>query len=73
MAVASPPAERISRSTVLMVEALEVGSGGKGAVWSLSLLCDFAATTTAYPFAAKSMATCLPIPLDAPTTSATGF
>lgn len=34
MAVASPPASRISRSTVLMVDCGEFGSGGKGIVWA---------------------------------------
>lgn len=44
-AVATPPAEVISRATVLMVEAKELGSGGKG----LHLLASevvLAATTT---------------------------
>ncbi len=87
MAVARPPASRISRSTVLMVDCCELGSGGKGFVMDASLV-DFAAMTTTdnqqvhhyckamfpllvYPFFAKSMATCLPIPREAPTTRAT--
>jgi hypothetical protein len=45
MAVASPPAERISRSTVDMVDAGEFGSGGKGVVVEASEV-DFAATMT---------------------------
>jgi hypothetical protein len=46
MAVAVPPAERISRATVDMVEAEELGSGGKGWVRAASEV-DFADTTTA--------------------------
>jgi hypothetical protein len=45
IAVAVPPASRISRATVDMVEAEEFGSGGKGVV-SEALDVDFAATTT---------------------------
>lgn len=45
IAVASPPASRISLSTVLMVESEEFGSGGNGFVVFASLV-DFAATTT---------------------------
>lgn len=45
MGVASPPASRISRATVEMVEAEELGSGGKGLVSDASEV-DFAATTT---------------------------
>jgi hypothetical protein len=45
MAVAEPPASRISRATVDMVEADEFGSGGKGVVLEASDV-DFAATTT---------------------------
>jgi hypothetical protein len=47
MAVAVPPAERISRATVDMVEAEELGSGGKGWVRAASEV-DFADTTTAW-------------------------
>lgn len=44
-AVPVPPASRISRSTVEMVEAEELGSGGKGeVVEAFDVL--FAATTT---------------------------
>ena len=32
MALASPPASRISRATVLMVDCGEFGSGGNGAI-----------------------------------------
>jgi hypothetical protein len=46
MAVAVPPASRISRATVEMVDAEEFGSGGKGEVLEASEM-DFAATTTA--------------------------
>ena len=45
MGVASPPASRISRVTVEMVEAGELGSGGKGDVVEASEVV-FAATTT---------------------------
>ena len=45
MAVASFPASLISRSTVLIVDCDEFGSGGKGWTSELSLV-DFAATTT---------------------------
>ncbi len=45
MAVASPPASRISRSTVLMVDWAELGSGGKGVARKASLV-DLADTTT---------------------------
>jgi len=45
MAVAVPPASRISRATVDMVDAEEFGSGGKGEVFEASDV-DFAATTT---------------------------
>lgn len=45
MAVASPPKERISRSTVLMVDCGELGSGGNGLVEAASDVL-FAATTT---------------------------
>jgi hypothetical protein len=45
MAVASPPAVVISRATVVMVEAEELGSGGKGAV-ELGSEMVLAATTT---------------------------
>lgn len=45
MGVASPPASRISRATVEMVEAGELGSGGKGEALDASEV-DFAATTT---------------------------
>ena len=45
IAVACPPASRISRHTVLMVDAWEFGSGGKGVVLYASLV-DLAATTT---------------------------
>lgn len=45
-AVASFPASLISRSTVLIVDMDEFGSGGKGTVLDASLV-DFAATTTA--------------------------
>lgn len=45
MACASPPASQISLATVLMVEALEFGSGGKG--WALEgSEVDLAATAT---------------------------
>lgn len=91
-AVASPPASRISRTTVVMVDWGELGSGGKGADPLLveASLEDLAATTTVhvysasdgiyggrylpeYPFFARSMATCLPMPREAPITRATGF
>jgi hypothetical protein len=45
MAVASPPESRISRQTVDMVEAGELGSGGKGEVVEAPEV-DFAETTT---------------------------
>lgn len=46
MAVACPPASRISRVTVLIVDCGEFGSGGKGVpAWYASLV-DLAATTT---------------------------
>ncbi len=100
MAVASPPASRISLATVSMVESQELGSGGNGEMLSTGvLLVDLAAATTvspaseygicvlfggyggggekknppAYPLAARSMATCRPMPLDAPMTRATGL
>lgn len=44
MAVASPPASLISRSTVLIVDCWEFGSGGNGS--KEASLVDFAATTT---------------------------
>lgn len=46
IAVAVPPAERISRTTVEIVEERELGSGGKGCVVEASEVV-FAATTTA--------------------------
>lgn len=45
MAVAVPPASRISRATVDIVDAEEFGSGGNGDVLEASDV-DFAATTT---------------------------
>ncbi len=45
MAIASPPASLISRSTVLIVDSEEFGSGGNGFVAYASEV-DFAATTT---------------------------
>lgn len=45
MAVACPPASLISRSTVLIVDCWEFGSGGNGFVAYASEV-DFAATTT---------------------------
>jgi hypothetical protein len=45
IAVAVPPASRISRATVEMVEADEFGSGGNGLICEASDV-DFAATTT---------------------------
>jgi hypothetical protein len=45
MAVAVPPASKISRATVDMVDAEEFGSGGKGVVLEASDV-DFAATMT---------------------------
>ena len=45
MAVASPPASRISLSTVLIVDWGELGSGGNELKLEASLT-DFAATTT---------------------------
>lgn len=45
-AVASPPAEMISRVTVVMVESGDLGSGGKGTVGLEGSLTVFAATTT---------------------------
>lgn len=45
IAVASPPASRISRVTVVIVDCLELGSGGKGDV-SFPSLTVLAATTT---------------------------
>lgn len=45
MGVAVPPAFWISRATVDMVEARELGSGGKGVVLEASDV-DFADTTT---------------------------
>lgn len=44
MAVAVPPVRRISRSTVVMVESRELGSGGKGVVSGAPV--DFAETAT---------------------------
>lgn len=44
-AVAVPPASLISRSTVLMVDCGELGSGGNGDAVAASLVV-FAATTT---------------------------
>lgn len=89
MLVASPCASRISRSTVLIVDAFEFGSGGNAATAEASDVL-IAATTTAdrglhqlqdamrrnscspaYPFCARSTATCRPIPLEAPITRAT--
>lgn len=107
MAVASPPASLISRSTVLMVDCWELGFGGHGFVlyasevvlpvtttrkeyqyrlirlvfrwnyrhirsWIQLALCNFKVPCQSTYFA-KSMATCLPMPLEAPTTSATCF
>lgn len=46
IAVASPPASLISRATVLIVEAWEFGSGGKGVHWEASEVV-LAATITA--------------------------
>jgi hypothetical protein len=46
IAVAWPPASRISRSTVLIVDCGEFGSGGNGFAAYASLV-DFAATITA--------------------------
>jgi hypothetical protein len=46
MAVASPPAELISCATVVIVEADELGSGGKGDGRFEGSLMVFAATTT---------------------------
>jgi hypothetical protein len=46
MAVALPPASVISRTTVLIVDAEEFGSGGKGVVFDASEVV-LAATTTA--------------------------
>lgn len=45
IAVASPPASLISRSTVLMVDCGELGCGGNGTVLLASEVV-FAATTT---------------------------
>lgn len=45
MATHVPPLETISRHTVLMVDALELGSGGKGVQVSASLV-DLAETIT---------------------------
>lgn len=45
IAVASPPASTISRATVLIVEYVELGSGGNGKVLLASEVV-FAATTT---------------------------
>lgn len=45
MAETSPPASRISRATVLMVDCGELGSGGKGDALEASDVL-FAATTT---------------------------
>jgi hypothetical protein len=45
MAVAVPPEDRISRSTVEMVDCCELGSGGKGCALEASEV-DLAATTT---------------------------
>jgi hypothetical protein len=53
IAVASPPASRISRSTVLMVDCDEFGSGGKGFAFEASETV-FAATTTAPTHSARS-------------------
>jgi hypothetical protein len=47
MGVASPPPSLISRATVVMVEAEEFGSGGKGVLGSGEEVL-FAATTTGY-------------------------
>ena len=44
-AVASPPTSRISRSTVLIVDCGELGSGGNGFALEASEVL-FAATTT---------------------------
>lgn len=55
MGVASPPASWISRATVLIVEACEFGSGGKGETLEASLV-DFAATTTVEPVSGREEA-----------------
>lgn len=65
----------ISAQTVWMVDSREFGSGGvkffEGE--EVSDEVDFEERTTVYPFSARSMAICLPIPRDAPITTATGL
>jgi hypothetical protein len=89
MAVACPPASLISRSTVLIVDCGEFGAGGNGFVAYASEVDFAATTTgghcqglpgsierecvPVYPFFARSIATCLPMPREAPTTNAILF
>ena len=95
MGVAVPPVEVISSATVLIVEAGELGSGGKGTqVWGLEVVLADTMTMSVvswwleedgcgkmggrrdlpvYPFFARSIAICRPMPRDAPTTTATCF
>lgn len=54
-AAASPPASRISLSTVLIVDSCELGSGGNGATVVASEVL-FAATTTVRAFSTSSQA-----------------
>ena len=83
---ALPPASVISRATVLMVEAGELGSGGNG-LHVLASEVVFALTTTVgvrmrgvrlvgrcvpvYPSCARERAIWRPIPREAPITRAT--